>query len=211
MSAPSAADVATESVVETVTRPASEPANRPDTANGGGDDVVLLDAAGAPAGRAPRLEVHGTDTPLHLAFSVHLFDAAGRVLITRRALHKVTWPGVWTNSCCGHPRPGEAIADAVARRCGEELGAQVHGVREVLPDFRYRAVDAGGIVENEVCPVFVGRLDGDLAPDPDEIAEHAWVDWPDLVASVSATPMVFSPWSVRQIPALAAELGEARA
>ena len=76
------------------------------------DLVVLVDDDGHPRGTANRLTVHGTDTPLHFAFSCHLVDAAGRILVTRRALEKKTWPGVWTNSFCGHPRPGESRAIA---------------------------------------------------------------------------------------------------
>ena len=169
------------------------------------DEVVLVDDDGTPLGTAPRTSVHTTDTPLHQAFSLYLYDEQGRVLITRRALDKVTWPGVWTNACCGHPRPGEQLADAVRRRLGEELGLQVTDLQVVLPDFRYRAVDASGIVENELCPVLVGRVEGELRPDPDEVCEHAWVPWDDLVTSMRATPAVFSPWSALQVPRLAAE------
>jgi isopentenyl-diphosphate delta-isomerase type 1 len=169
------------------------------------DSVVLLEEDGTPRGSAPRTTVHGSDTPLHQAFSLYLFDDDGRVLITRRALGKVTWPGVWTNACCGHPRPGEPLADAVRRRLGEELGLDVSDLQLVLPEFRYRAVDASGVVENEICPVFVARASGQVRLDPDEVAQHTWVTWSDLVSAVRATPEVYSPWSALQVPLLDAE------
>ncbi|WP_425307353.1 isopentenyl-diphosphate Delta-isomerase [Ammonicoccus fulvus] len=167
------------------------------------DEVVLLSEQGEPIGATARIPIHGPDTPLHLAFSSHLFNSRGQVLISRRAVSKVTWPGVWTNSCCGHPRPGEAIEDAVRRRVREELGLTVLSIAPGIPDFRYRAVDASGVVENEICPVFVARVaDGDPVPAPDEVAEWEWVEWTDLVAAIEAVPRAFSPWSVRQVPAL---------
>ena len=171
------------------------------------DLVVLLDDDGTITGTAPRLSVHTDDTPLHQAFSLHLFDDEGRVLITRRALSKTTWPGVWTNSCCGHPKPGETLEDAVRRRLREELGVDVEDLRIVLPDFRYRAVDASGVVENEICPVFAGRVEGELRPDPAEVSEHAWIAWTDLATAVRATPSVYSPWAGLQVPQLDAERG----
>lgn len=166
------------------------------------DLVVLLAEDGHPIGTAGREDVHGTATPLHLAFSCYLFDQAGRVLLTRRALGKRTWPGVWTNSCCGHPRPGENHLDAVRRRLGEELGVGIDQPRLVLPDFAYRATDASGVVENEVCPVWVGVIDGCPAPKPAEVAEWSWVEWPALVAAARDLPALLSPWSVLQIPLL---------
>ncbi len=108
------------------------------------DDVVLVNEEGAPVGVANRTEVHSDTTPLHLAFSTYLFNARGEVLLTRRALSKKTWPGVWTNSCCGHPRPAESLGDAARRRIREELGLTVGPLVPLLPDFRYRAVDASG-------------------------------------------------------------------
>ncbi len=168
------------------------------------DQVVLLDEHDQPIGTAPRASVHGTDTPRHLAFSCYLFDGNDRVLLTRRALTKVAWPGVWTNSCCGHPRPGEEPEDAVRRRLADELGAVVTDAHLVLPDFGYTAVDASGVVENELCPVWVARLAGPLRPDPNEVAETAWVAWLDLVALVDSAPALLSPWCVEQVPQLSA-------
>ena len=165
--------------------------------------VSLLDNDGTPIGVADKASVHTTQTPLHLAFSCHVFNAAGEVLLTRRALAKRTWPGVWTNSFCGHPAPGEPMDDAVRRRAAFELGASLDGLTLVLPDFRYRAVDASGIVENEVCPVYRAVLAGDLTPNPAEVAEWQWVAPSDLRRAVAATPFAFSPWIVLQLDAWA--------
>nr|WP_145952693.1 isopentenyl-diphosphate Delta-isomerase [Tessaracoccus aquimaris] len=153
------------------------------------DEVVLLDGAGRPVGSADRLTIHTGATPLHLAFSTYLFNAAGQVLVTRRALSKRTWPGVWTNSCCGHPKPGEDIEDAARRRIREEIGLHVGPLIPLLPTFRYRAVDPSGVVENEVCPVFAAFVgDEDPVVDPAEVAEWAWVDWADLHRAIESTP-----------------------
>lgn len=168
--------------------------------------VVLVDDAGTPLGTAPKAAVHTADTPLHLAFSAYLFDDAGRFLLTRRALGKRTWPGVWTNSCCGHPAPGEATEAAVRRRVREELGAAVAGLAVVLPQFRYRAV-LDGVVEHEICPVYAGTLAGPLAPDPAEVGEHRWVDWAAL-RDGTAAPDGLSPWCLLQLEQLPADLPE---
>lgn len=164
------------------------------------DCVVLLADDGSPIGTAERRAVHDSDTPLHLAFSTYLFDDRGRLLLTRRALHKITWPGVWTNSCCGHPRPEEPVESAAARRVAEELGTQPFDLRLVLPTYRYRAVDVSGVVEHEICPVFVGHIDpARLQPDPDEVAAVEWVRWADLLAVATTTPMLLSPWAAEQV------------
>lgn len=169
-----------------------------------GDDVVLVDAAGSPTGTAPRASVHDTDTPLHLAFSCYVSDGHGQVLLTRRALDKRTWPGVWTNSCCGHPRPGEALADAVRRRLVDELDLEVGPLSCALPDFAYRATDASGVVENEVCPVFVAQTHpgSRIAANASEVMEWRWVPWTSLDRAVAAAPFAFSPWAALQVPLL---------
>lgn len=162
------------------------------------DLVVLLDDSGNEIGTAPKSSVHGSDTALHLAFSCHVLNDRGEVLVTRRALSKKTWPGVWTNSFCGHPRPAEPVATAVHRHAGHELGLQIRELEPVLPHFRYRAVDADGTVENEICPVYIAHADDELEPNPAEVMDWRWVDPADLAAALDATPWAFSPWLVLQ-------------
>ncbi|WP_434993377.1 isopentenyl-diphosphate Delta-isomerase [Arthrobacter sp. Ld5] len=171
-------------------------------AHGDAELVVLLAEDGTPLGTQAKATVHTLDTPLHLAFSTHVFDREGRILVTRRALGKKAWPGVWTNSFCGHPAPGEGFEDAVHRRAAQELGFTVTDVRAALPDFRYRAVDAGGIVENEICPVYTAVADSAVAPLPEEVMDFQWVEPAGLVHAVTATPWAFSPWLTLQLPLL---------
>ncbi len=166
------------------------------------DRVVLLTEDGTPCGTAPRATVHDTDTALHLAFSCYLLDPAGRVLLTRRAVTKRTWPGVWTNSFCGHPRPAEDPVEAVHRYAAHELGLEITDVELVLPRFRYRAVDAGGVVENELCPVYLARTDARPDPHPDEVAESRWLEVDELRAALAAAPWALSPWLVLQMAEL---------
>jgi isopentenyl-diphosphate delta-isomerase len=162
------------------------------------ESVVLLDEEGRHIGRAEKTAVHHAATPLHLGFSCYLFDRDGRVLLTRRALGKRTFPGVWSNSFCGHPAPGEVIGEAVRRRAQQELGVMISTPVCALPDFRYRAVAADGTVENEICPVFVARCDQGIQADPDEVMEWMWVSW-DQLRAATELPWSISPWAVQQI------------
>ncbi|GLU46489.1 isopentenyl-diphosphate Delta-isomerase [Nocardiopsis ansamitocini] len=156
----------------------------------------------SPIGEADKATVHTGQTPLHLAFSCYVRDAQDRILVTRRALCKKTWPGVWTNSFCGHPAPGEDRTAAVYRRARTELGLELESVRLVLPDFRYRAVSAEGIVENEFCPVYTAVAGNDPLPDPDEVAEYRWVSWTGLARLAEEAPWSISPWAAIQVPLL---------
>lgn len=164
--------------------------------------VVLMGDDGCATGTAPKSDVHTGETPLHLAFSCYLLDDAGRLLLTRRALAKRTWPGVWTNSFCGHPGPREDLETAVHRRAAQELNVEVERIDLQLPTFRYRAIDASGIVENEICPVFTAVARGPLLPEPSEVAEWIWVEPSAVIRSLETTPFVFSPWLREQLPAL---------
>jgi len=165
--------------------------------------VVLLAPDGRALGSAAKRAVHHAETPLHLAFSTYLFDADDRLLVTRRALDKATFPGVWTNSVCGHPAPGERLEDAVARRAADELALEVDDLRLVLPRFAYRA-ETGGVVEWEMCPVLVGRAVGAPAPEPAEVDSSEWVPWVDFSADVLSGRREVSVWCREQVHALVA-------
>jgi isopentenyl-diphosphate delta-isomerase len=166
------------------------------------EHVILLDETGNAIGLADKAAVHHEATPLHLAFSCYLFGADGQLLLSRRALTKRTWPGVWTNSCCGHPAQGEPLDASVRRRLRDELGVGVTAVDLVLPRFRYRAVMDDGVVENEMCPVFRAYTDDQPNPNPDEVEATRWTRWPQLIRQVSTGQLAISPWARLQLAEL---------
>lgn len=171
------------------------------------EHVVLVDESGHAVGTHLKSTVHTTTTPLHLAFSSYVFNSRGELLVTERAGHKTTWPGVTTNTCCGHPAPAEDLGGAVVRRLRQELAIDVESPRLLLPGFRYRAVMDDGVVENELCPVFGVLYDGpDPAPNPAEVSRAEWVSWSTFSQFVVDGGAV-SPWCVEQVPLLR-ELGD---
>jgi isopentenyl-diphosphate delta-isomerase len=165
--------------------------------------VVLVDDDGEPIGTAEKWSSHHAHTPLHLGFSCYVFGADGRFLATRRALAKKVWPGVWSNTVCGHPAPGETFVAAIERRLRYELGMAADQIELVLPRHRYRAPPFRGIVEHEFCPVFVARTGSDPEPNPDEVAAWRWVGWEEFVrAAASDTRDEYSWWCKNQLSAL---------
>ncbi|GAA4663726.1 MULTISPECIES: isopentenyl-diphosphate Delta-isomerase [Amycolatopsis] len=170
------------------------------------EQVILLTESGEARGVLAKADVHHTETPLHLAFSSYLFDEDGRLLLTTRARTKRTWPGVLTNTCCGHPAPGEDLWETVGRRVRQELGVEASDITLVLPRFRYRAVMPDGVVENEMCPVFRARTSGEPAPDPSEVDSYEWVEWPAFADDVLSGRRAVSPWCAEQVAQLV-ELG----
>jgi isopentenyl-diphosphate delta-isomerase len=156
------------------------------------DLVVLVDDRDATVGIAPKLAAH-RDGRLHRAVSVVLFDDHGRLLLQRRADGKYHSGGLWSNTCCGHPRPGESVRDAAHRRLGAELG--ITGCElTAVSWFVYRADLAGGLVEHELDHVLVGRWSGAPVPDPMEVSETRWVDRDTILEEVSASPSRFTAW-----------------
>ena len=174
------------------------------TAETSEEHVVLADAHGRPAGTAPKASVHHRETPLHLAFSCHVVDSSGRVLLARRAAGKRTWPATWSNACCGHPQLGETLREAVVRRLADELGLVPRRLGLAIPDFAYRAVMEDGTTEHELCPVVVAEVEGDPSPNCAEVDAVQWVAWDELRHRADAEPWSLSPWSVLQIEGLAA-------
>lgn len=168
------------------------------------NDIVLLDETGRAIGAAPKALSHHHQTPLHLAFSCYIFNDAEDLLVTRRSMRKTTWPGTATNSCCGHPSPGEPMLTAVARCTTTELGATAIAAELILPRFRYDAAMADGTVENEMCPVFRVRLEGPLDPDPAEVCDWWWVPWTVFAQEVLGEHFGVSPWCRSQVEQLAA-------
>lgn len=160
--------------------------------------IVLVDEDGAEIGTMPKPLVHTGETPLHRAFSAYLFADDGRLLVTRRAQDKATFPGMWTNTVCGHPGPGEGDLEAIARRARFELGVDVTDLRPALPSYRYRA-EFRGVVENEICPVYLGRFAGTPAPEPTEVGEWEVVDWATFRARQETQQHdAWSPWCREQ-------------
>lgn len=156
--------------------------------------MVLVDTANNVLGTIPKQLVHHANTPLHRAFSVFLFNKKGEILLQQRSHKKKTWPLVWSNSCCGHPLPNENTEDAVRRRVSFELGiSEIKKLRELVPDFSYKA-ERDGIVEHELCPVWVGEIDDLVRPNLDEVEATCWMLWEDFVQEIGGHPEKYSEW-----------------
>jgi isopentenyl-diphosphate delta-isomerase len=155
------------------------------------EHVVLIDEADEEVGEGEKLEVHRAGA-LHRAFSVFAFNAAGELLLQRRALDKYHSGGLWTNSACGHPRPGEATVDAARRRLREEMGLDCDELRPAGV-LRYRA-ELVDLVENELDHLFVTEVSGEPDPDPDEVVEWRFVGVDELREWIAARREDFTAW-----------------
>jgi isopentenyl-diphosphate delta-isomerase len=165
------------------------------------EEVILVDEAGREIGSAEKLAAHRDGGRLHRAFSIVLFSPRGEMLLQRRATRKYHFGGLWTNACCGHPRPGEPLEKAARRRLREELGVDAE-LREVF-SFVYSAEDEGsGLSEREFDHVLVGELDGAAQPDPEEIDALRWIDCAELERDLAERPECYTPWFSRLVERL---------
>lgn len=163
--------------------------------------IVFVNEDGTPNGETgPKLESHTGNTKLHLAFSCYIFRKSDhKFLVTQRALSKKVWPGVWTNSVCGHPMPHEAMEDAIKRRAQGELGiTHLEDITVVLPKYRYQTPPMNGIIENEFCPVFIAWTNDEPTPNPDEVEAFHWTTWHEYANMITFEAHRMSYWATDQ-------------
>jgi isopentenyl-diphosphate Delta-isomerase len=160
--------------------------------------VELVDETGTAVGACSVAEAHTAPGRCHRAFSVLLYDPAGRVLLQRRAAVKTRFAGRWSNTCCGHPEPGQDTVAAAAGRLAAELGLtpEQTGPLAEAGVFPYHAADPGsGRVEREWDHVLVATLtSGTPAPDEAEVSEYAWIAPDALRAGIAGDPAAYTPW-----------------
>jgi isopentenyl-diphosphate delta-isomerase len=155
------------------------------------EQVILVDEFDVESGAIGKLRAH-RDGLLHRAFSIFLFNDAGEMLLQRRSMIKYHSPGLWTNTCCSHPRPGESTLHAANRRLSEEMGMSCFLTE--LYAFVYKADVGAGLVEHEFDHVFTGTSNATPRPNLDEVMEFRYVRVEDIVAEVSENPAAFTPW-----------------
>ena len=153
--------------------------------------IVLVDADDRIIGTGDKIEAHRKGA-LHRAFSVMVWNSQGHLLLQKRASRKYHSGGLWTNACCGHPRPDEHVHDAARRRLKEEMGFACKLSR--LGTITYRAELDGGMTEHELVHIFRGLHDGRVAPDTSEAEDYRWSSLVDIEADMTSMPERYSAW-----------------
>lgn len=153
--------------------------------------VMLVNESDEVTGEMEKLEAHRKGV-LHRAFSVFIFNLEGELLLQRRALDKYHSAGLWTNTCCSHPSPGEDDKQAARRRLTEEMGFTTE--LEKLFSFTYRAAFGNGLIEHELDHVFAGLYDGPVIPDPTEVMDTAYRPLSWISAMLETDPEAFTVW-----------------
>ncbi|KAF0236765.1 MAG: isopentenyl-diphosphate Delta-isomerase [Sediminibacterium sp.] len=155
------------------------------------EQVILVDEQDNEIGLMEKMEAH-EKALLHRAFSVFIFNSKGEMLLQQRALTKYHSGGLWTNSCCSHPRQGEKITDAATRRLKEEMGFEVP--MEKIFDFIYKAPFMNGLTEYEFDHVFVGYYDGPVHPNPIEVENYAFRSFERIERLMDSEPEFYTAW-----------------
>lgn len=155
------------------------------------DNVILVDTRDTPVGQMEKMEAH-LKGELHRALSVLVFNSKGEILLQQRAFTKYHTPGLWSNSCCSHPRPGEDSLEAATRRLKEEMGFTAK--LEKSFDFIYKAHFDNGLIENEFDHVFFGTYDGLLQINPEEANDFKWINPLDLMEDMRSKPENYTVW-----------------
>lgn len=153
--------------------------------------LVLVNEQDEPMGLMEKMEAHRKGL-LHRAFSVFVFNKDGEMLLQRRALHKYHSGGLWTNTCCSHPYPGEGNKEAAIRRLQEEMGFDVE--LEEIFDFIYKKELDNELTEHEFDHVFVGHFDGAIVPNPEEVCEYAYISMEEIGSRMHSHPEEFTVW-----------------
>ena len=153
--------------------------------------VILVDESDREIGSEDKLEAH-RQGKLHRAFSIFVFNPDGQILLQKRSTKKYHSDGLWTNTCCSHPRPGEPIDEEVQRKLKQEMGFQCD--LQWIFNFTYKVQFKNSLIEHELDHVFIGRYDGSPQPNPDEVDDWKWMDLEALINDVKVNPEIYSYW-----------------
>lgn len=162
-------------------------------------DVILVDENDIATGAMEKMEVH-RKALLHRAFSVFIFNDKGEMLLQKRADKKYHSAGLWTNACCSHPKPGEDIIEAAAKRLQEEMGFKTTLNKAFT--FIYKAPFENGLTEHEYDHVFTGTYNGSIEPDPDEVSDYCFQSNNEISDSLQSHPNHFTAWFKIAFPKL---------
>ncbi|HEX9722324.1 MAG TPA: isopentenyl-diphosphate Delta-isomerase [Candidatus Paceibacterota bacterium] len=155
------------------------------------EKVILVDEKDKPIGEGEKMRVH-REGKLHRSFSIFIFNSRGETLLQQRAQEKYHSGGLWSNACCGHPRPGEDTLQAARRRLQEEMGLDCE-LKELL-QFTYKVKLDHDLWEHEFDHVFLGIYDGEVYPNPQEADGYDWVDQKTLLEEVRRYPDQYTAW-----------------
>ncbi|PZU93186.1 MAG: isopentenyl-diphosphate Delta-isomerase [Pseudanabaena sp.] len=155
------------------------------------EQVILVDTSDRQIGVAEKLQAHQLGQ-LHRAFSIFILNSQGQLLLQKRAKHKYHSGGLWTNTCCSHPRPEETLLDAAHRRLQEEMGMTCE-LRELF-SFVYFAKLDHGLTEHEFDHVFVGFSDRPPILNPEEAEDWQWIALQKLQDDISNNPDAYTYW-----------------